>query len=401
MQGGGRAFSRGMAPQKKLESTLKSTVGGFDTGLVVKWGAFEVKGLDPKRAEAIGLKPAVRKIGYGSSSSELPPMLQCPGTIARYCRRTAELMLQSSGRWKQIEVNTRETNEHYNELLTLSRVQEEAYRTAADILAKIMERPSLLNVWELSCPGLLRSKTRELELQEEGTAVYLETLKEKTRIELVYDAVVALRKVEEERPIRAEDIALHHAGVAARAGKEQNRIMDQEAALAKELGEIGDGSETILAYEVCGRTADARPSPERAPASLASRPAPRAASRADILSHPLPHTPAPSPHRRTSALTPGWRRRLCSRTRSPRSCSTCATSSCSPLQLRSSSSSTSRRSTSRTTRSACCPPRSATSRTSRSSTSSTTASRRCPTSCTSSRSRSRCSASRTTRSRTS
>jgi len=150
-----------------LTSTLRSSAEA--DALTIKWGAFEVKGLDPKRAEAIGLQPAIRKVGYGSSSQELPPMLQNEGTIARYCRRTAELMLQSSDHWKQIEINTRETNQYYKQLLTSSRVQEEAYRTAADILRRFLDRPSLLNVWELSCPGLLRSKQRELELQQEGT----------------------------------------------------------------------------------------------------------------------------------------------------------------------------------------------------------------------------------------
>lgn len=229
-----------------MESTLKSSAAA--DALTVKWGAFEVKGLDPKRAEAIGLQPVVKKIGYGSSSQELPPMLQSEGTIARYCRRTAELMLQSSEFWEQIELKTRDTNTYYKELLTNSRVQEEAYRTAADILSKIMARPGLLNVWELSCPGLLQSKMRELELQEPGTPVYLETLKERTRIELVYDAVVALKKIEQDRPIRETDIAERYSEVAERAAEEQKKIMAQEGALAQELREIGDGTETIVLY---------------------------------------------------------------------------------------------------------------------------------------------------------
>ena len=235
-----------MSKKSKMTSTLKSNAEA--NALTVKWGAFEVKGLDPKRAEAIGLQPVVKKIGYGSSSQELPPTLLNEGTIARYCRRTAELMLQSSEFWEQIELKTRDTNTYYKELLTNSRVQEEAYRTAADILAKIMARPGLLNVWELSCPGLLQSKMRELELQEPGTPVYLETLKERTRIELVYDAVVALKKIEQDRPIREADIAERYAAVAARAEEEQKKIMAQEGALAQELREIGDGTETIVLY---------------------------------------------------------------------------------------------------------------------------------------------------------
>lgn len=231
---------------KKMESTLKSKAE--DNALTVKWGAFDVPGLDPKRAEAIGITPAVKKIGYGSASQEMAPMLQQEGTIARYCRRTAELMLQSSEHWEQIEIKTRDTNKYYKELLTKSRVQEEAYRTAADILNKILLRPGLLNVWEQSCPSLYQSKTRELELQEPGTFVYLETLKERTRIELVYDAVVALKKIEQDRPIRESDIAERYQAVAARAKEEQKKIMQQESSLAQELREIGDGTEHIVAY---------------------------------------------------------------------------------------------------------------------------------------------------------
>ena len=230
----------------KMASTLKSNAEA--NALTVKWGAFDIPGLDPKRAEAIGLQPVIKQIGYGSSSQELPPMLLNEGTIARFCRRTAELMLQCSEFWEQIELKTRDTNKYYKELLTKSRVQEEAYRTAADILRKIMARPGLLNVWELSCPGLLRSKQRELELQEPGTPVYLETLKEHTRIELVYDAVVALKKIEQDRPCREADIDERYSAVAARAEEEQQKIMAQEGALAQELREIGDGTETIVSY---------------------------------------------------------------------------------------------------------------------------------------------------------
>ena len=236
-----------MAPSK-MTSTLKSNAEANE--LTVRWGAFDVPGLDPKRAQAIGLEPAVKKIGYGSSSQELPPMLTHEGTIARYCRRTAELMLQTSEHWEQIELKTRDTNAYYKELLTKSRVQEEAYRTAADILRKIMARPGLLNVWELSCPGLLRSKQRELELQEPGTPVYLETLKEHTRIELVYDAVVALKQIENHRVIRESDIEERYAAVAARADEEQQKIMSQESQLAQELREIGDGTEHVVTYAI-------------------------------------------------------------------------------------------------------------------------------------------------------
>lgn len=63
--------------------------------------------------------------------------------------------------------------------------------------------------------------------------MYLETLKERTRIELVYDAVVALKNIEQERPIRPADIAERYDEVAVRAAEEQRKIMSQEAALAQ------------------------------------------------------------------------------------------------------------------------------------------------------------------------
>ena len=47
-----------MSKKSKMTSTLKSNAEA--NALTVKWGAFEVKGLDPKRAEAIGLQPVVK-----------------------------------------------------------------------------------------------------------------------------------------------------------------------------------------------------------------------------------------------------------------------------------------------------------------------------------------------------
>ena len=223
------------------------------TRLVAKWGAFKVPGLDQHRAEAIGLKPLVKKIGYATPTQELPLNLRDPGNAARYIRRTAELLLQNCTVWKEIEINCRDTNAYYQEQLTTARVHEEAYRTAADILTKIVARPGLLKVWELSCPGLLQSKTRELEMRtaagEEGTPVYLDTLKEKLRIDLVYDAVADLKKIEDERPIRASDIEVKQIAVAALAKEQQDKIMLQEAQLAQELKDIGDGSDTVLKFD--------------------------------------------------------------------------------------------------------------------------------------------------------
>merc|ERR1711904_650842 len=100
--------------------------------------------------------------------------------------------MRSSLKYREIERNTRDTNQHYQQILSELRVKEEAYRTAAGILNKFLERPSLVNVWELSCPGLLRSKTRELSLQKCGTPEYNETLTEHMRIDLIYDAVADL-----------------------------------------------------------------------------------------------------------------------------------------------------------------------------------------------------------------
>ena len=45
---------------------------------------------------------------------------------------------------------------HITCLVAQARVREDAYRTAADIIDKMAQRPSLLAVWEQSCPGLLR-----------------------------------------------------------------------------------------------------------------------------------------------------------------------------------------------------------------------------------------------------
>jgi len=61
---------------------------------------------------------------------------------------------------------------------------------------------------------------------------------------------VALKKIEQERPIRESDIAVEYNKVAAQSRIESDKIMSQEAALARELRAIGDGTETIVAYSL-------------------------------------------------------------------------------------------------------------------------------------------------------
>jgi len=239
-------------PMRSMKSSIDKDAIALNAALTVKWGAHEVPGLDKHRAEAVGMSPTVLKVGYSSGAAvikHLPVLLQHAGSNARSLRRTAEIMLQNSKRWKEIEVATKETSQHYKQLLISSRVREEAYRKAADILKRIMERPGLLNVWENSCPGLLKSKTRELELQKEGTFAHQEALKEKLRIDLIYDAVAELKKIEEGgRPIKVPDIEVKWRVVATMASEEQAKILRQEQQLAAELKKIGDGSETVDKY---------------------------------------------------------------------------------------------------------------------------------------------------------
>jgi Leucine-rich repeat (LRR) protein len=54
--------------------------------------------------------------------------------------------------------------------------------------------------------------------------------------------------VQQERPIKPHEIVERYELVAVRTQEEQAKIMDQEASLAKELREIGDGTEVILQY---------------------------------------------------------------------------------------------------------------------------------------------------------
>jgi hypothetical protein len=124
-----------------------------------------VRGLDPKRAEAIGLKPIVMCVGYATGKT-LPPILQDAGPCARFMRRLAELcarraelahppgqrgcarrLTRSSGRcrclenskhWTDIELNTRETQKHYKEMLTMARVREEARRATPGSRARAL-----------------------------------------------------------------------------------------------------------------------------------------------------------------------------------------------------------------------------------------------------------------------
>ena len=141
------AESKAKSADSKLSPALLAA--REHTRMVAKWGAINVPGMDQRRAEAIGLQPMIKQIGYSTNTQELPPVLRTPGDAARFVRRTAELLLHSCEVWKQIEINCRETNNYYKELLTTARVHEEAFRTAADILSKIMERPGLLSVLSL------------------------------------------------------------------------------------------------------------------------------------------------------------------------------------------------------------------------------------------------------------
>jgi Leucine-rich repeat (LRR) protein len=125
------------------------------------------------------------------------------------------------------------------------RVYHSAYSTCADIMRKFIERPTLIGVWAISCPGLLKSKTKELALQEPGNAMYLTTLAEKMRIDMLYDAVAHLKNIENERPIRQSDIESKLVEVDKLAAAEARRIEAQEALMATELHEIGDGSDSV------------------------------------------------------------------------------------------------------------------------------------------------------------
>jgi hypothetical protein len=125
------------------------------------------------------------------------------------------------------------------------RVYHSAYSTCADIMRKFIERPTLISVWAISCPGLLKSKTKELALQEPGNAMYLTTLAEKMRIDMLYDAVAHLKNIETERPIRQSDIESKLLEVDKLATAEARRIEAQEAVMTMELHEIGDGSDSV------------------------------------------------------------------------------------------------------------------------------------------------------------
>lgn len=88
-------------------------------------------------------------------------------------------------------------------------MREEAYCGADEVLLKISHKPSLLNTWAGICPGVLRSKEREIEYHTEGTATYLEVMKEKVKVEMVYEAVAALKGAElhEGRVIKSADVS--------------------------------------------------------------------------------------------------------------------------------------------------------------------------------------------------
>ncbi|KAG8467351.1 hypothetical protein KFE25_000667 [Diacronema lutheri] len=166
-------------------------------------------------------------------------------------------MLKTSARWADIEMQTRDTRRYHKKILDEMRVYHSAYTTCADIMRKFIERPTLVSVWAISCPGLLKSKTNELALQEPGTPMYLTTLAEKMRIDMLYDAVAHLKNIENERPVRPADIELKLGEVDKLAQAEARRIVAQEAVEADELREIGDGSESVEAWAATIKRAQA------------------------------------------------------------------------------------------------------------------------------------------------
>jgi Leucine-rich repeat (LRR) protein len=115
-------------------------------------------------------------------------------------------------------------------------------------MRKFIERPKLVSVWAISCPGLLKSKTNELALQEPGTQMYLTTLAEKMRIDMLYDAIAHLKNIESTRPVRPADIESKLTEVDKLAAAEGRKIEAQEGVEANELRDIGDGSESMDAW---------------------------------------------------------------------------------------------------------------------------------------------------------
>ncbi|KAJ1639330.1 hypothetical protein T492DRAFT_113463 [Pavlovales sp. CCMP2436] len=75
--------------------------------------------------------------------------------------------------------------------------------------------------------------------------MYLTTLAEKMRIDMLYSAVAHLKNIENERPIRAADIESKLDEVDRLAQAEARKIQAQEAVEAVELHEIGDGSDSV------------------------------------------------------------------------------------------------------------------------------------------------------------
>ena len=220
--------------------------------LAIKWGDHDVPELDQARAEAMGLKEMQHKVGY-SKGSALPDVLQHPGACARYIRRTAELLLRASDEWKDIEERTRKTSDYFATVLSDARITEESYRTAATVLLKMHDRLQLISVWQRTCPGLRRSKERELEIAaRNGESItstsYRRTLAEKQRIDILFDAVVSLKELEEERPICPADVFEKYEIASKLAATALQKIHEEEARLAEKLTAIGDGGETTMDF---------------------------------------------------------------------------------------------------------------------------------------------------------
>lgn len=68
------------------------------------------------------------------------------------------------------------------------------------------------------------------------------------RIDIIYDAVVDLKKLEDTRTVKPPDIEAKYVVAAKKVMDAEALIMKQEARLAEELMQIGDGGETVQEF---------------------------------------------------------------------------------------------------------------------------------------------------------
>lgn len=243
-------------------SRRHTTVKGVPTAPLCssKWGDNNVPGLSPIRAETLRLSPRRLVVGYANRSicsslpadglqASLPAILQHPGDCARYLRRTAELLCESSRYWEPIQRARAPVVEYFAPELAKAQCDQLSTTGAEELMRTIVSQPDRLGVWGQSLPKLLRGKRRDLDLQGAESSSGMHVQIEVNRLCLVHVMVKALLQLTNIRPLRQRDLKMKQDEVRRISAEATRRLRDLEEQFDEACTEAADASAIVQLYE--------------------------------------------------------------------------------------------------------------------------------------------------------